>query len=240
MALVLCITLSIVLHWDESTRTHCGVANWLPSVSAAVASYSPERYIWRFLIGIHGAPRLALAFAFRNLLLSSPLRPFSSSNWFSLACNAACVLNIAEVVFLLLLTSISSIDDYYLHKMCFIGFVVCGVTYMMMSTWLFDYSGRRRTTSLCERSFQYKVLCCTGLCVSLLCAMYFFYRHNTYCEPGVYTLFALCEYGVVVLNILFHSTLYYDFHSRSLTLGSAGATYHYEALPMHNYSEKKT
>lgn len=64
-ALVICILVSITLHWDEATRTHCGVTNWLPSVSAAVASYAPERYIWRLLIGIHGAPRLALAFASR-------------------------------------------------------------------------------------------------------------------------------------------------------------------------------
>ncbi|KAH7731807.1 post-GPI attachment to protein factor 2 [Aphelenchoides avenae] len=224
-ALVICILVSITLHWDEATRTHCGVTNWLPSVSAAVASYAPERYIWRLLIGIHGAPRLALAFA---------------SSLFSLACSVACALNVFEVLFLLLLTSISSIEDYFLHKMCFIGFIVCGLSYMMFSTWLFDYSGRRRTTTLCERSFQYKVLCCVGLSVSLVCAMYFFYRHNAYCEPGVYTLFALCEYAVIVMNILFHSTIYYDFHARSVVITSAGATFHYDALPLHNYSEKKT
>lgn len=64
-ALALCVFLSLLLHWDEATRTHCGVANWLPSVSAAVASYAPERYIWRLFIGIHGSPRIALAIAFR-------------------------------------------------------------------------------------------------------------------------------------------------------------------------------
>uniref|UniRef100_A0A915D539 CWH43-like N-terminal domain-containing protein n=1 Tax=Ditylenchus dipsaci TaxID=166011 RepID=A0A915D539_9BILA len=50
-ALIICIVLSLFLHWDEATRTHCNVNNWLPSVSAAVASYSPERYIWRLFIG---------------------------------------------------------------------------------------------------------------------------------------------------------------------------------------------
>jgi hypothetical protein len=49
----------------KATWTHCEVANWLPSLSAAVASYTPEKYIWRFLIGIHGTPRLAIALAFK-------------------------------------------------------------------------------------------------------------------------------------------------------------------------------
>lgn len=111
-ALMLCLILSLMLHWDEATRTHCGVSNWLPSVSAAVASYAPERYIWRLFIGIHGAPRIGLAIAFRNFLLKSPLGPARSLVWFPLTCNVACLLNIGEVVFLLLLTSISSIDDY--------------------------------------------------------------------------------------------------------------------------------
>jgi hypothetical protein len=64
-ALFICVVLSIVLHWDEATRTHCGVSNWLPSLSAAVADYSPERYIWRLFIALHGTPRLAIAISFR-------------------------------------------------------------------------------------------------------------------------------------------------------------------------------
>jgi len=242
-ALTLCLALSLSLHWEEATRTHCNVPNWLPSVSAAVASYSPERYIWRLLIGLQGAPRMALAFAFKNLLMSSPLRPFSSLVWFPWVCYLACAVHLAEIVFLMLLTSISSVEDYYLHKACFIGFLASAMVYMFLSSWLFDYSGRRRTTSLGEISFQYKVLCTLGSTICLLLSLYFFYRHNRYCEPGVYTFFALSEYGVILFNVLFHATLYYDFHSKSISLVSAGSTYQYEALPMHHsyaHDEKKT
>ncbi|KAI6215372.1 Ribosomal-L16 domain-containing protein [Aphelenchoides besseyi] len=238
-ALGLCLMISILLHWDEATRTHCNVANWLPSVSAAVASYSPERYIWRLFIGIHGAPRIAVAFAFRNLLLSSPLGPTRSVIWFPVACHIACILNVLEVMFLLMLTSISSVDDYTLHKSSFVGFAICGVIYMFLSTWLFDYSGRRRTSALGERSFQYKLFCCALSTGSLFTALYFFYRHNTYCEPGIYTLFALCEYSVIIFNILFHSTLYYDFHSRNICLLSSASTFQYEALPTHYSHDEK-
>lgn len=64
-ALFLCISLAITLHLEEATRTHCGVVNYLPSISAAVASFSPERYIWRFFIALHSAPRIIAALAFR-------------------------------------------------------------------------------------------------------------------------------------------------------------------------------
>ena len=240
LALILCIGWSLLFHYESSTWTHCNVSNWLPSLSASIASNTPERYIWQLFIGIHGAPRFALAFAFKNFLLSSPLRPFTLAvSWFSRFCYLACALNIAEIFFLLLLSTISSVEDYALHRLSFLGFLTCGLAYMFISTWLFDYSGRRRTTSLGEYSFQYKVLCITGKSISILLALYFFYRHNRYCEPGIYTLFALCEYSLVFFNILFHSTMYYDFHAKSFTLISASSTYQYDALPLHNYSEKR-
>ncbi|KHN79394.1 Post-GPI attachment to proteins factor 2 [Toxocara canis] len=161
LALFACIALSIALHLDEATRTHCEVANWLPSISAAVAAFSPERYIWRVLIALHSAPRYIIAFAFRNLLLTSPLRPLTGQTWFRLVCHLACAINVAENTFLLLLTSVSSTENYLLHKSSFGGFALCAMVYMFITTWLFHYSGRRRTSSLlhmahvhsCSRSY---------------------------------------------------------------------------------------
>ncbi|TKR61542.1 hypothetical protein L596_028638 [Steinernema carpocapsae] len=235
-ALLICIFLSVILHLDASTRTHCGVDNWLPSVSAAVASFSPERYIWRVFIGLHGAPRFVLAFAFRNLLLSAPIRSPSAGIPFAILCQLACFLNLGENFFLLILTSISSVEDHEAHKMSFIGFAVCAILYMFLSTGLFNYSNRRLISKMAEKSYQYKLTCCCASVVSILFACYFYYRHNTYCEPGVYTLFALSEYSVIITNILFHSTLYFDFEGRRFTLtASRGAGTDYQTLlPMYD------
>ncbi|KAK0414494.1 hypothetical protein QR680_011463 [Steinernema hermaphroditum] len=235
-ALFICIFLSITLHIDDSTRTHCGVDNWLPSVSAAVASFSPERYIWRVFIGLHGAPRLILALAFRNLLLSSPIRSPSTGIWFAILCQLACFLNLAENIFLLLLTSISSVEDHESHKICFIGFAICAISYMFLTTWLYNFSNRRQLSHMGEKSYQYKLLYCCSSVVSIIFACYFYYRHNTYCEPGVYTLFALSEYTVIISNILFHSTAYFDFEGRKFTLSAGGSVVgdYQTLLPMHD------
>lgn len=236
-ALILCITVALLLHPEESTSTHCGVYNWLPSISAAVASFSPERYIWRFFIGLHSAPRFALAFAYRNLLLNSPMREYwTTQGWFPITCNVACLINLGENAFLLLLTSISSTEDHSLHKFSFSGFALCAIAYMFVATALYHFSGCRRTSTVGEKSYQYKVLMCLASALSLLAAVYFFYRHNRYCEPGVYTFFAASEYILVLSNIGFHCTAFFDFHGQRLTLSSSGTTY--QLLPVYESNKR--
>ncbi|VDO73598.1 unnamed protein product [Onchocerca flexuosa] len=166
----------------------------------------------------------------RNFLLTSPLRPFNDRIWFDLACQIACCINIAEILFLLLLTTVSSIENYAVHKTSFVGFAFCSMIYMLIAITLFHYSGRRRTSSVGEKSFQYKVLMCSTSILSLLLAAYFFARHNTYCEPGIYTLFAFSEYVVVLSNIIFHITTIFDFHGKYFILTSAVTNFQYQPL----------
>lgn len=238
LAFVLCLSTSLFLHYEMAVSTHCGVTNWLPSLSAVVA-YAPERYIWRFLLGISCTPRLAISFAFKNYLLSSSLWPLPLLNRFRWACQVACALNVIEIVALTLLAMISSIEDHFLHMILFNTFVICSTLYMVIGTYLFDLSGRRRSCKLGEISFQTKAFCCVGQFVSLVFALYFFYRHNRYCESGMYTLFALSEYSLILFNGLFHTTIYYEFQSRVLSLVTAALKANYYLLPMHDYIEKR-
>ena len=50
--------------------------------------------------------------------------------------------------------------------------------------------------------------------------MYFFWRHNVYCEPGIYSVFSLCEYIVILSNMAYHATSYYDFYHVNINLSS--------------------
>ncbi|GMR41810.1 hypothetical protein PMAYCL1PPCAC_12005 [Pristionchus mayeri] len=233
-ALFICVICALLLHFDQATTTHCGVDNWLPSVSAAVSTFAPEKYIWRMLIGLHSAPRFILAYSYRNFLLSSPLKPLQDPGFFKPLCHIACFIHVIENIFLLLLTYISSVENHDVHKVCFGVFGASSLLYMAIATWLYSYSGRRRALSsnIGETSFEYKCLAAGISFLSMLLAGYLYYRHNTYCEPGVYTLFALAEYMIILSNIAFHSTLYYDFHGKSLTLGASSNSFQYQLLPM--------
>lgn len=224
-AFLTCVLLAIFLHGDGSTRTHCNVDNYLPSTSAAIGDYTPERYIWRICIALHTAPRFVVAVAYKNFYWTSPLRPVSSkdsNSWFNFLCWLICILHWGENLALVLLSCVSSTENYDIHESAFISFMVCSLLYMLLTLFMFNESGRRRASTLGEKSFQYKFFL-FGICIgSFVVSLYFFYRHNVYCETGVYTLFALSEYIVIVSNILFHGTAKLDLHDRRVILTAGG------------------
>ncbi|PIK34743.1 putative post-GPI attachment to proteins factor 2 [Apostichopus japonicus] len=50
-------------------------------------------------------------------------------------------------------------------------------------------------------------------------AMGFYYLHNAYCRPGVYTIFAFLEYIIVLSNIAYHVCVSLDFSDREIRFG---------------------
>lgn len=52
--------------------------------------------------------------------------------------------------------------------------------------------------------------------VAIVAALYLYDRHNRYCEPGVYSMFSLLEYVVIVANIVYHLQAYTDLGDYSI------------------------
>ncbi|KAI0212481.1 Post-GPI attachment to proteins factor 2 [Lamellibrachia satsuma] len=200
-----CVALSIIYDYEPSTRTHCKVRNYLPSISAAIGGFTPQRYIWRICIALHCWPRFLGAIVYRNYYLS-----YQVYEWrlvYNLLANLACLLNIVENFALVTLTYISSSENYPMHEASFIVFMMTSEVYMLCSCILYKWSHMYQTFSPMERkSFRLKLSLMVFNVSCFLLAIYFFFRHNTYCEPGVYTMFAFLEYMVVLSNIAFHAT----------------------------------
>lgn len=63
-AFMFCVIYSVLFNFDRATFTHCNVYNFLPSISAAIGNFSPQREVWQIAIYLHCIPRLCIAFVY--------------------------------------------------------------------------------------------------------------------------------------------------------------------------------
>ncbi|XP_035780795.1 post-GPI attachment to proteins factor 2-like [Anopheles albimanus] len=207
LGFLFCVVWSLMYNFVQANATHCMVYNFLPSLSAAIGNYQPQRFVWQFSVLLHAPPRYAIAFLYKNHHLSLLARKHRKE-WAYLAC----ILNIVELSSLVGLSLWTSSSNYEIHKFCFSAFIVCSIVYMLLVVYINRLSRIDEMLTLAERkSFRYKRRLMWVNMLSILLAVYFFLRHNHYCEPYVYSLFALSEYVFVYSNIGFHMTAYWDF-----------------------------
>ncbi|XP_026184562.1 post-GPI attachment to proteins factor 2 isoform X2 [Mastacembelus armatus] len=213
--LIACISISLMYHFEDSTYTHCQVSNYLPSISAAIGRV-PERYVWRCCIGLHSAPRYLVAVAYFNFYRGR----FTKRLPELLLSGVALLSSLAENTGLLLLTYVSSTETYNVHKYGFIVFIASSLVHMLVTCRLWQVIRRYSVNPEEMRSYLWKLrlFLFNGACCAA--AYYFFRRHNKYCESGVYTLFALCEYLVVFSNMAFHMTAFWDFGSKEVIVAT--------------------
>lgn len=103
---IFCVIWSILYFFDRSTATHCGVPNYLPSISAAIGNYQPQRFVWQLAILLQALPRLLVAHQYIRHYNGIIRRNRRTLAYF------ACILNIIENIALVGLSLWTSSDDY--------------------------------------------------------------------------------------------------------------------------------
>ena len=203
-----CFTLFPFLFQKASTKTHCEVDNFAPSISAAIGSFLPQKYVWQTCICLHISPRFVFLYLYKHFYQARlNLKVFST--W--LLVRAAFFFNFLELLALLGLTLVSSQEDFDVHKVCFVVFGLSGLAYFIITWYIWTFCGLPLETNAEIFSLRTKA---RALKTFLLCGLlmsYFYYRHNEFCEPYVYSLFCMCEYVIVGANMWFHFTASYDF-----------------------------
>lgn len=220
-----CILISIIKDFEHANSTHCGVDNILPSISASISSFMPQSQIWRLCIGIDSFPRYLIGFIYFNKYYYSKLDNNNNNNnrynkqqkIYKILIIMGFIFHFIELTALLLLTYIGSIEFFFLHMISFILFLISSTLYMIFTLWSYYWIDSIKidlfalnSTNRDLKSFKYKIRIFIFYIFSFLFSFYFYIRHNSLCEPYVYSIFAFFEYLTVLANIIYHSLIFYD------------------------------
>jgi hypothetical protein len=216
--------------FQSSTQTHCEVANFAPSISAAIGSFVPQKYVWQGCVSLHICPRFVFLYLYQELYKSRI--PNCNSSKTKTLIQLAGAFNFLELLTLLGLTLVSSLENFDIHKVCFVTFGFSSLIYFILTYFIWTQTGFQIVTndeikSLRRKKAIIKIYVMLGIFMA-----FFYYRHNEYCEPYVYSLFGLCEYCVVFANMAFHMTAYYDFAHLKFVIPSISTPKDY--LPVTN------
>ncbi|CAL7934713.1 unnamed protein product [Xylocopa violacea] len=216
LAFIFCIAWSVVYNFKHSTSTHCKVYNFLPSVSAAIGHYRPQKDVWKTAIAMQALIRILVLIMYRRYYKEHIYK------WAQSICNVATVTYAIENISLVTLSFWTSDENYAFHKLSFITFLITSVVHMLLAYFIMRNCRNHAKESSEAASLKWKRRYTMSNLLCIIFATYFFYRHNKYCEPLVYSMFALSEYGVVLSNMGFHSTAAWDFSNSRLMISETG------------------
>lgn len=109
-AFLFCIVYSVLFHFESATFTHCHVYNILPSISAAIGSFSPQREVWQLAMLLQLLPRICVVFMYYEY---HQKKLYPRDIYLG---NFACILNVVENVALIILSFWTSSGNY--RKFC--------------------------------------------------------------------------------------------------------------------------
>ncbi|BGP10619.1 Protein cwh43 [Rhodotorula toruloides] len=193
------LVLGISLHYHKIVRNqYYGYPDeWFPSVSATIGDWFPERNVFHLLIALTSGPRFLLMLL--TFLIHRVQRPTSS---------LPSVLAVVAALRTLLCGGwvyVTSSDHADAHDACMVLYIVSNLPYMILQTLLTPNTPAARPAKTARR------LLGTSFFATLVPLVYFYLRHKSDRIAGAYSIYALFEWTLIVLDISFDSISILDF-----------------------------
>jgi hypothetical protein len=173
-----------------------------------IADFIPQRYIWHLCFALYSFPRYIIGYLQMKSRMSR--HHINLPELYKLAQFINEFIHLVELTCILLLTYISSSEIHWIHAWSSAGAIICSLLHMLF-TILIDYRwpltfGARLSGK--EKRLRAKRLRWFAINISsCFIATYFYVRHNSYCEPNIYSMFCLFEYIAVLTNIAYHAVV---------------------------------
>jgi hypothetical protein len=196
---------------------------WFPSISSVIGDFWPQKSFWRIAIGLSATPKfvtLAVNYCVFGLMCKE------SGNMalrFRLLVDLAVLAGLLRTICAGLFTFVSSSEFLQFHIASFVGFVLFGIFERVLLERLVHWTMIIRGDTDGDRwskSFKAKKMCNRfyALVVSAMAICYYKHRQAVY---GAYSIYALFEWTLALIEMFFEASAWWDFGDTELTLISA-------------------
>ena len=111
--LAFCVIWSIIFDFEKSTKTHCGVLNFAPSISSAIGTFLPQKYVYQVVVSVLMVPRFLCLLAYKRFYELRIPKVAGKKYWMV---KFMILFHSLELISLLGLTIVPSKENFNIHK----------------------------------------------------------------------------------------------------------------------------
>ncbi|KAJ1967435.1 Protein cwh43, partial [Dimargaris xerosporica] len=190
---------------------------WMPSVSATIGDRYPARSIFQILIALTAGPRFLLVLLWFVLCRATPA---ARSGWVPKALLGVAVVRTVSCGGWVYITST---DDHNTHDVAMITYMLCTLPYML---WMISTTPSTPLAltdrSACQKAKQWRTLFFGAFFAAIVPLVYFFIQHKVHKVPGAYSIYAIFEWALIILDVAFDAVAVYEFAIIDLVVNESG------------------
>ncbi|KAJ1910607.1 Protein cwh43 [Tieghemiomyces parasiticus] len=179
---------------------------WLPSVSATIGDRYPARSIFQILIALTAGPRFLLVLLWFALCRATPQGRRSWTPKALLGVALVRTVSCGGWVY------ITSTDDHQTHDVAMIAYMLLTLPYMlcMISTTASTPLAVTDRAAL-RAAKKWRTVFFASFFAAIVPLVYFFIQHKVHHVPGAYSVYAIFEWALIILDVAFDAVAGYEF-----------------------------